>query len=32
MNNKQNDIMTYEDKDSIIKVNVKFIDEAAWLT
>jgi len=27
MNNKENEIMIYEDKDGITKVNVKFIDE-----
>lgn len=31
MNNK-NEIMIYEDKDGITKVNVKFIDEDVWLT
>ncbi len=30
MNN--NDIMIYEDKDGITKVNVRFIDEDVWLT
>lgn len=30
MNN--NDVMIYEDKDGIIKVNVRFIDEDVWLT
>ncbi len=30
MNN--NDIMIYEDKDGITKVNVKFVDEDIWLT
>lgn len=32
MSNKENDIMIYEDKDGITKVNVKFIDEDVWLT
>lgn len=27
-----NDIMIYEDKDGVTKVNVKFIDEDVWLT
>lgn len=27
-----NDVMIYEDKDGITKVNVKFIDEDVWLT
>ncbi len=27
-----NDIMIYEDKDGITKVNVKFVDEEVWLT
>ena len=31
MNNK-NEIMIYEDKDGITKVNVKFINEDIWLT
>lgn len=30
MNN--NDVMIYEDKDGVTKVNVKFIDEDVWLT
>ena len=30
MNN--NDIMIYEDKDGITRVNVKFVDEDVWLT
>jgi len=32
MNKDKNEIMIYEDKDGIIKVNVKFIDEDIWLT
>ena len=32
MNNKENEIMIYEDKDGITKVNVKFINEDIWLT
>lgn len=32
MNKKDNDIMIYEDKDGITKVNVKFIDEDLWIT
>ncbi len=28
----KNDVMIYEDKDGITKVNVKFIDEDVWLT
>lgn len=32
MNTKDNDIMIYEDKDGITRVNVKFIDEDIWLT
>ena len=32
MNNNKNEIMIYEDKDGITKVNVKFIDEDVWLT
>ena len=28
----ENEIMIYEDKDGITKVNVKFIDEDIWLT
>ena len=32
MNDKQNNIMIYEDKDGVTKVNVKFIDEDIWLT
>lgn len=32
MNSKENEIMIYEDKDGITKVNVKFIDEVVWLT
>lgn len=32
MNKKGNDIMIYEDKDGITKVNVKFTDEDIWLT
>lgn len=32
MNQKDNDVMIYEDKDGIIKVNVKFIDEDVWIT
>ena len=31
MNNK-NEIMIYEDKDGITKINVKFINEDIWLT
>lgn len=27
-----NDVMIYEDKDGITKVNVKFIDDDVWLT
>lgn len=30
--NKENEILIYEDKDGIIKVSVKFIDEDLWLT
>lgn len=32
MNKNDNDIMIYEDKDGITKVNVKFINEDIWLT
>ena len=32
MNKDKNEIMIYEDKDGITKVNVKFIDEDIWLT
>ena len=32
MANLENDIMIYQDKDGITKVNVKFIDEDIWLT
>ena len=32
MNTNDNDIMIYEDKDGITRVNVKFIDEDIWLT
>lgn len=32
MNKNQNEIIIYEDKDGITKVNVKFIDEDIWLT
>ena len=32
MTKNDNDIMIYEDKDGITKVNVKFIDEDIWLT
>lgn len=32
MNNNKNEIMIYEDKDGITKVNVKFINEDIWLT
>ena len=32
MPKNDNDIMIYEDKDGITKVNVKFIDEDIWLT
>ena len=32
MNDKQNNIMIYEDKDGVTKVSVKFIDEDIWLT
>jgi len=30
--NSENDIMIYQDKDGITKVNVKFIEEDIWLT
>lgn len=30
--NEENDIMIYEDKDGITRVNVKFIEEDIWLT
>lgn len=32
MENSKNDIIIYEDKDGITKVNVKFTDEDVWLT
>ena len=32
MDDKQNNIMIYEDKDGVTKVSVKFIDEDIWLT
>lgn len=32
MNNIGNDIMIYEDKNGITKINVKFINEDLWLT
>lgn len=32
MNNKENDIIIYEDKNGITKVNVKFMNEDLWLT
>lgn len=32
MHKNDNDIMIYEDKDGITKVNVKFIDDDVWLT
>lgn len=32
MTSKENDILIYEDKDGITKVNVKFVDEDVWLT
>lgn len=32
MVNEKNDIMIYEDKDGLTKVNVKFIEEDIWLT
>lgn len=32
MANNESDILIYEDKDGITKVNVKFIDEDVWLT
>ncbi len=32
MTKNDNDIMIYEDKDGITKVNIKFIDEDIWLT
>ena len=32
MSNNKNEIMIYEDKDGITKVNVKFINEDIWLT
>lgn len=32
MNKKDNDIIIYEDKDGVTKVNVKFTDEDIWLT
>lgn len=31
MTSKENDILIYEDKDGITKVNVKFVDEDVWL-
>ncbi len=30
--NKNNEIMIYEDKDGITKVNVKFTDEDLWVS
>jgi len=32
MSNKKNDIMIYEDKDGLTKVNIRFIEEDIWLT
>lgn len=32
MIDRKNEIMIYEDKDGITKVNVKFINEDVWLT
>ena len=32
MEKQKNEIMIYEDKDGITKVNVKFINEDIWLT
>ena len=32
MNKNDNEIIIYEDKDGITKVNVKFTDEDIWLT
>ena len=32
MNNNKNEIMIYEDKDGLTKVNVKFMNEDIWLT
>ena len=32
MDNKENTIMIYEDKNGMTKVNVKFINEDIWLT
>ena len=32
MTKKDNDLIIYEDKDGITKVNVKFIDDDVWLT
>lgn len=32
MEKKTNEIMIYEDKDGIIKINVKFVNEDIWLT
>ncbi len=32
MTKLENDIMIYQDKDGVTKVNVKFIDEDIWLT
>lgn len=32
MNNKNNDILVYEDKDGVIKIDVKFFEDNIWLT
>jgi len=32
MNKNDNEVMIYEDKDGITKVEVKFLDEDIWLT
>ena len=32
MEKQKNEIMIYEDKDGITKINVKFINEDIWLT
>ena len=29
---KENEVMIYEDKDGVTKINVKLIDEDIWLT
>ena len=29
---KENELMIYEDKDGVTKVDVKFVDEDIWLT